>query len=88
MGSLLLHVTPSLLPLPPEPGAPKRHPSRSALQPNNCPKGLSVLDGFQPLLAEMLPGHRAQHRTSLGPAWEDGALHGSVCGSRPCVQQE
>lgn len=82
MGFLLPRVTPSLLPpLPPKPGVPKRHFSSSALQPDTFPKGLSVLDGLQPLLAETLPGHRAQQCTS--PAWEDGALHGSVCGSCP-----
>lgn len=66
MGFLLFHVTPSLL--PPKPGVPRRHTCSSALQPDNSPKGLSVLDGFQPLLAETLPGHRAQHCTSLGPS--------------------
>lgn len=66
MGFLLIHVTPSLLPS--KPGVPRQHASSSALQPDNVPKGLSVLDGFQTLLAETLPGHRAQHGTSLGPS--------------------
>lgn len=82
MGFLLLHVTPSLLPF--KPGVPRWHVRSSALQPDNPPEGLSVLDGLQPLSAETLPGHRAQHRAHLwAPAWEGGALHGSGCGSCP-----
>lgn len=49
MGFLLIHMTPSLLPS--KPGVPRQHTSSSALQPDNVPKGLSVLNGFQPLLA-------------------------------------
>jgi hypothetical protein len=48
VGFLLIHVTPSLLPS--KPGVPRRHASSSALQPDNVPKGLSVLDGLQPPL--------------------------------------